>query len=352
MNILWLREQFPWMGSYSGYDLLCENISNSASDPTAGIFSLNKSLPFILQLALNPVMNKIKMSATYGYCSFFTELLTGLQAYKSNCDLVHVLYVEKNLSLLPRLLPRQKLIGTAHQPPDLWINGRHNPRLTNGLDALIVLSKKSKNFFEEYLPGKVFYIPHGIDTDFFTPEENKKPKSPRCVFSGTWLRDLDGLEKIIAQLSIKNPGIQFDLVVPDIHRNNETFHRIARFDMVHWHANLSDIQLRDLYRRASMLLLPMRDCTANNALLEGMACGLPVISNNVGGMPDYTNNEFASLFEPGDVDSMTDAVLELADNPKECIQKGKLARTFTVNNLNWKIVADQTYSLYQSILSQ
>jgi glycosyltransferase involved in cell wall biosynthesis len=39
----------------------------------------------------------------------------------------------------------------------------------------------------------------------------------------------------------------------------------------------------------------------HNAILETMACGLPVVSNNVGGLKEYTDPSFAFLLPTFDV---------------------------------------------------
>ncbi len=113
-----------------------------------------------------------------------------------------------------------------------------------------------------------------------------------------------------------------------------------------WHSGLSDEQLRDTYRQASLLLLPLVDCTANNALLEGMVCGLPVVSNTVGGVTDYTAQSFADLSPPGDVCGMVDAVLSFDEDRQRLCSCSVQARLFAEDNFSWDLIAEKMVGLY------
>ena len=53
------------------------------------------------------------------------------------------------------------------------------------------------------------------------------------------------------------------------------------------HQNVSDEKLRDFYQKSYLLLMPMESCSANNSLVEALACGLPVVTTAIGGIEDY-----------------------------------------------------------------
>ena len=358
LNLLWLRESFPWMGNHSGYEQVCDVLAQQLSTPPQSVFKAEKPLPRLGRRLLKPLATQNKWSATYREAGAWLELQTLWRCLSAGHNLVHAVYAERNIGLLPAWKQHLsfKLVATVHQPAGLWRMRRHRPELIASLDEAIVLSRREVAYFDQYLPGHVHFVPHGVDVDFFCPPTAeaiaaKHQKPPRCVFCGTWLRDLQTLAYVIDELLAKDSHIQFDLVVPASKRKDPSFYRIARHEQVTWHAGISDEQLRDLYCAATLLCLPLLDCTANNALLEAISCGLPVVSNDVGGMPDYTDASFATLLPVGDVDGLVQAVLSGIGNQQDCINRGNAARLFAEKRLNWDTIAAQTMQVYEKALA-
>jgi len=357
-NICWLRRQFNWMGKHSGYDLLCSAIAQLPHQNTYhSVWQIpDQPLPKGTTGVLRRIARGAKCSPTYNLTSTYAEIRLLLESWRKKSEIIHITYVENQLGILPewRKYLSSKMIGTAHQPPSWWRLRHKFPANVSALDALIVPARSQVEYFEQYLPGRVFYVPHGIDTKFFCPQikQNQSSEELRCVYVGIHLRDTQTLAKIVDQVVLNRPNVHFDLVIPRQNRNykDPSHIKLARHNQVHWHSDLSDEQLRNLYQNAKMLVLPLFDCTANNAVLEALACGLPIVSNNVGGMQDYTDPRFAHLLPIEDVEGMTNAINDLLDNPEKCLDRGRKAREYTEKNFQWSKVATQTYEIYKKLL--
>jgi glycosyltransferase involved in cell wall biosynthesis len=93
----------------------------------------------------------------------------------------------------------------------------------------------------------------------------------------------------------------------------------------------------------------MENATANNALLEAMACGLPVVAERVGGIPEYVNRECARLVPTGDCQAIASSILQLSESPELRLAMGQAARR-RAEELDWKHAARQTRDIYESVL--
>ena len=86
-------------------------------------------------------------------------------------------------------------------------------------------------------------------------------------------------------------------------------------DNVVMHGRLDDEALRRLYAKADLLFLPLVDGTANNALLEAMAMGLPVVSTNISGIPELIEPRVNGMLVPQkDAQALAAAIKELLDD--------------------------------------
>src|SRR5581483_5520203 len=84
------------------------------------------------------------------------------------------------------------------------------------------------------------------------------------------------------------------------------------------------------------------------SVLEAMACGLCVVSTNVGGLPYLLRHEQdALLTAPGDAQAMASAVCRLLGEPKLGEQLSKAARA-KVREHDWSVVLPQ----WQELLCQ
>jgi N-acetyl-alpha-D-glucosaminyl L-malate synthase BshA len=86
-------------------------------------------------------------------------------------------------------------------------------------------------------------------------------------------------------------------------------------------------QVQELLNCADVLLLPSEIESFGLAALEGMACGVPAVCSEVGGLPEVIRNGVEGFLVPGhDVKTMAARTLEIVTNPHRREQMGIAAR--------------------------
>jgi glycosyltransferase involved in cell wall biosynthesis len=339
------------MGAKSGYDQLCTHLCKLSFGASHSVWRRREPRRGLAGRMLSQVVRWAGGTVFYDTSSAAAELEAIWTSWGLPADLIHVLYVEENYGLLSkwRKLRNFCLIGTAHQPPGWWQTSARPVHQLRHFDALIAVSRPQATFFEQHAPGRVYFVPHGVDVDFFRPEDRQPTTwhdQRRFVFCGIWLRDLETLEEIINTVTKQEKRVLFDLIVPPRARELPVLRRLESKDQVVWHHGISDEKLREIYRQAVALILPIHDCTANNALLEAMACGLPVIATNAGGLPDYTAKSFADLLPRGDSQAFVRCMLQLLYDRGERDRRAVAARQHAVENFSWDNIAAQTVKVY------
>ena len=287
----------------------------------------------------------------YNERDWFAELNVLVKANINRSSMVHVLYGDEQLDTLlrwRRLLPCP-LVATFHLPTDRdYVKARFEgpqKNLLRRIDAAIVVSKSQLPDFRRWLgPDRVVYIPHGIDTQLFSPQSQKLNDGViRLVSVGEHMRDFEALHCIMDECRILKLNVVFDVVVPrSIH---------AYFfgcTNVRLHAEITEKQLIDLYHKADALLLPVTDATANNAVLESMACGTPIISTAIGGIPDYVDETAGWLFPKGDVKNIVELIIAGSADPSIFHSKRVGTRIKSLD-FDWQQIVSKLRSVYMSI---
>jgi glycosyltransferase involved in cell wall biosynthesis len=286
----------------------------------------------------------------YDTYSFSLEAAAILKLLWGNKEIYHILYGENTyryLGLLSRIArwKGSRIVCSYHQPPHVFEKVVRCKSILRKLDAIIVVAGNQASYFASYVgENKVFVVPHGVDTDFFAPPEHKEQDGKVCLFVGQWLRDFDMLGAVVRAVAARDPEVTFKIIT-----RQDYAAAFARLNNVIALSGVQDSDLLRAYQNADILLMPLTDCTANCAILEGLACGLPVVATDVGGIRDYLDHTCARLVPPGDVDRMCEAILDLVSNEPLKKDLGRLSR-FRAMQYDWKHVADCLVGVYETIM--
>lgn len=279
-----------------------------------------------------------------------SDLIAELEAFQRGrrqpLDIIHYLDGEHTVQFLPRLWKfsrsqRPKFIATYHQPPEL-LDSLLDKRVLQQLDVVTVVSPEQVSYFSQIVePSRIRLILHGIDTDYFQPKLLPKNRARfRCITVGKYLRDFGALRKVAELLNSFN-NIEFHVV-------SSSTEEVEDLPNVIVHNGIDDAKLLQLYQESDVLFLPLTQSTANNALLEGIACGLPAISTLLPSVKAYLPGSEAILVEDNNPKQLADAVLDLAHNDQICTNMGKAARG-RAEELDWRFIVSQYEKLYSKI---
>lgn len=244
---------------------------------------------------------------------------------------------------------RSRIVACFHQPPSwMRLHWRDHKALAD-LAAVVCLGSEQRDYFKTVTYSPVVTIKHGVVMDFFTPSLSPSSSTPRLLFVGQWLRDFETLAESLPLIWQSRPDVELDCVIPTAARHSPALLRLARDSRVHWHAGLSPERLRDLYHQSTLLFLPLIDAVANNAIVEAMSCGLPLVSSRVGGISEYVPAQAGSLCPPGQAGAHATAVLDWLENPLKRAAARREGRNFVESRLNWNEIAAHLTSQINSL---
>jgi glycosyltransferase involved in cell wall biosynthesis len=173
-------------------------------------------------------------------------------------------------------------------------------------------------------PHRIHANPFGVDTSFWIPAATSREYILAVGNDGR--RDYATFVKAVAGLNVP-VKILTARPLPDPLPQGIEHLRGS------WHAPaVTDEELRDLYRGALMVVVPLEDAiqpSGQSVALQAMACGRPVILTRTRGLwtgGDFRDGRDLLLVEPGSPDALRGAMQHLLDDAAQREQIGGSAR--------------------------
>lgn len=226
----------------------------------------------------------------------------------------------------------------------------------NKSQSVIVPSAYLQRVFENQRVASVI-VPNILDLQRFDFEDKKEREndSPHLVVTRN-LEKIYGVDTVLrAFVLIKAQYSDARLTVAGSGPEEAELKALAASlglqESVTFSGRLEPEQIAQLYQEADVLLNASTVDNSPNSLIEALASGVPVVSSNVGGIPDLVmHRQSALLVSPKQPEAMADAALEvLADDmlKKQLVEQGKtVAARFDKHT-----VLDKLASVYQGVMS-
>jgi glycosyltransferase involved in cell wall biosynthesis len=237
--------------------------------------------------------------------------------------------------LLPWLLNRQLSLVLVQNPDDR--------------SALIDLGIKQERMV--LIPGS------GVDTDALQPLP--EPEAPFTFgFAGRLLTD-KGIRTLVAAHGIlRSQGLDANLIIagnPDLANPAsvllEEVEEWNRRPGITWLGHIDDI--RSLWQRCHLAVLPSHREGLPVSLLEAAACGRPLIATDAPGCREIVLEDETGLLVPiENPAALAQAIMRLVESPELRARYGKSARRLVVDKLSARIIGSSIVELYDALTPQ
>lgn len=210
--------------------------------------------------------------------------------------------------------------------------------------------------------GPLIELTNGVDLDRFSPgksvyrENLRLPDSAFVVLFSGRLHPIKGIKYLAEALEQLNlPELHLLVAGSGTEKDilESAFHRMNRADQLHFLGSVPNAEIPNVYRAANLLVLPSIEEATSISGLEAMACGLPILGSDVGGIPTIVDDGLTGKLVPkGDSGSLAEELQELVKHPDNCQRMGCEGRRKAEKEFSWEGVAGKTEKVYRTVLER
>lgn len=195
-------------------------------------------------------------------------------------------------------------------------------------------------------------IHNGVDLSIFKPTKNKNKNSFTILFVGhltknnPW-KDYATLEKSLIELSRQQTNQKIILLCLGQESQSK---KINNIEIKFIPYTRDDKTVARYYQLADLYVHPAKAETFPNTIIEALACGLPVIATNVGGIPEQITQETGMLYKPQNYFDLSQKITFLLKNKSLRDQMSYNARKDAENRFDLNKQAEKYINWYEKIL--
>ena len=301
-----------------------------------------------------------------------------LDKTSTDYDLIH-----DNQSLCYELINIQKeipLVTTIHHPitrdrrlaleaaatwkERLSINRWHSflrmqKKVAPQLNRIVCPSNQSKaDVIEELKVNEenVNVVLNGIDLDSFTRDERVEQKPYRIITTASADVPLKGLKFLIEAMTeiIEEIPEAHLMVLGRAKEKGDIAKQISRLNLeekISFHSGLSQSEVVSLYSSSHICVIPPLYEGFGFGAGEAMACGLPLISTQSGGLKEVIGQE-AVIIEAASSEAIIKAVKDLFSNKEKQLALSRAGRKRMEKEFNWMKAAEAYEKIYSKTIKE
>jgi len=371
MRILMLNYEFPPIGGgggkahlhlleqYAKEKELCIDVLTSSPSPgnTIEPFSNNiilykmglhkKSLHYWRKFEVlewlfkaNNQLKKLQSENDYDLAHAFFGFPTGWLTYRHRKKLPYIISLRGSdvPGANPRLWLEYKLLAGMFRK--IWKNADSLVANSGGLGHRAMRFAPSLNYV---------VIPNGIDTNRFTPSQKRPDLKPLKLINVGRLTQVKRLDLAIQAIHrARNSGMDVEFTVVGngnlMDKLKNLAEKLGIADYVHFIGWLEPDEIPQCYQNHHVFVLTSISEGMNNAMLEAMASGLPIITTACEGTQELVNDNGIIVSEPTP-ENIAKAIIETAKDSAKYDRMSALSRKIA-EQYSWANAAEQYLRLY------
>jgi glycosyltransferase involved in cell wall biosynthesis len=252
----------------------------------------------------------------------------------------------------------------GNMPVVINLPGPPNPRYVADLqqaDALI-----ADGWAASHLPAmlgrQVERLPKGVDSVLFHPDGPSlraalRLEGKRVVMTAARLVPIKNVRLLLDAMAIvRERHAAAHLVIvgdgPEAQALKQAAAVMEISDAVTFAGYVAHSDTPEFYRAADVFALSSDFDNSPNVVLEAMACGLPIVTTDVGGVRDFVSDRTGGLVvPPNDAPALAAALEKYLMSPDAAQSAGAFNRLRTTTEFSWRTSALRLLDVYHQVLA-
>ncbi len=205
-------------------------------------------------------------------------------------------------------------------------------------------------------------IPYGFPIDTFKPysrieirKELNIPESSKVILFGAdfVLTERKGFTYLLEALNKIPLKSGKDIIILTFGNLPENITIPSKYSLMNFGSLSDEKQIALAYSVADLFVIPSLEDNFPNTVIEAMACGVPVVGFNVGGIPDMIDHEHTGyLVKPRDINALIKGIDWIISHADKGRNFSKACRSRAERKFSLEVQANAYRKLYEKIIAQ